>query len=93
LDTLKKNRTKIKEVGVKKLILFGSYALDKQKGNSDIDFLVEYKKGRGNYRDSLDLLHFLEDIFQKKIDLGEKNSIRKEFKSYILGSVQYEATI
>ncbi len=93
LKTIKYNKQQLKIFGVKKLILFGSYARNEHNLNSDIDLLVEFKKDRGNYRDYLDLLHFLEDIFNKKIDLGETNSLRKELKPYILEGVKYETTI
>jgi hypothetical protein len=93
LETIKKNKLELEKFGVKKLILFGSYARDKQKSDSDIDFLVEFRKDRGNYKDVLNTLHFLEDKFDKKIDLGQKKSLRKEFISDITQGVQYEARI
>lgn len=93
LEVLNKNKLKLKNLGVKKLILFGSFARNEQKKTSDIDFLVKYNNKRGDYRDALDLLHFLEDLFNRKIDLGEEETLREELKPYILEGVQYEATI
>ena len=48
IETLKKEKEKLKEKGVKKIGLFGSYAKDKQKNGSDIDFLVEFNKISAN---------------------------------------------
>lgn len=94
LQTLNKNKNKIKKFGVKKIILFGSYARDEQTKTSDIDFLVEYEKGRGLFKDSVGLLQFLRDeLFNKKIDLVKTHLIRKELKPEILGGIQYEASI
>ena len=93
LETLHKNRTKIRRFGVKKLILFGSFARDEQKENSDIDFLVEFEKNRGNYDDFIKLQLFLEDTFNKKIDLLEPEYVRKELKSYIFEGELYETRI
>ena len=93
LETLHKNKTKIKKFGVKKLILFGSYARDEQKKTSDIDLLVEFEKGRGLFDDYVGLLHLLEDTFNKKIDLGKTHLVREELKEEILGGVQYAAQI
>jgi len=94
LDTLHKHRKELKDLGVMKLTLFGSYARDEQKETSDIDFLVEYEKGRGNYRDSLGLLHLLRDkIFNKEIDIVKPSLIRQELREEILGGIQHAAKI
>ena len=47
LRKIEKNKIKIRTFGVKKLELFGSYARNENKIGSDIDFLVEFKPGRG----------------------------------------------
>ncbi len=90
---IEQHKEKIRSLGVKKLTLFGSYARGEAKKNSDIDFLVEFKKGRGLFDDYSGLLNFLEDLFHKKIDLGEPKLIRSEFKESILGGQKIEARI
>ena len=54
---------------------------------------MEFKKGRGLFDDYVNLLHFLEDLLSKNIDLGEKHLIREELKEYILRGKQIEAQI
>lgn len=93
LETLHNKREEIKKFGVKKLILFGSYARDEQNEDSDIDFLVEFKKGRGLFEDYVGLLHLLEDTFNKKIELGKTHLVKEELKKYIEDDVQYAAKI
>jgi len=94
LQKISENKAEIKKFGVKKLILFGSYARDEQTEDSDIDFLVEFEKGREkNVDDYLELLFFLEDTFSKKIDLVKPELIRDFLKSSILGGIQHEAKI
>ena len=93
LGKLEKNSSKIRSFGVYKLFLFGSYSTNDQKKMSDIDFIVEFKKGRGLFDDYMNLLHFLEDMFNKKIDLVEKHLIREELKPQILGGNKVEAKI
>ena len=93
LETLHKNRKTIRSFGVKKLILFGSYARDEQTETSDIDFLVEFEKSRGNYDDLIKLQIYLEDIFNKKIDLVEFDYIREELKPHIFGGELYETRV
>lgn len=93
LETLHKNRKIIRSFGVKKLILFGSFARDEQKETSDIDFLLEFENKIGLFDDYVALLHLLEDTFNKKIDLGKKHLVREELRDDILGGVQYTAEI
>lgn len=93
LSKLEENAGKIKSFGIKEISLFGSYAKEEQKNGSDIDFLVQFDKGRGLFKDYIGLLHFLEDLFDKKIDIGEYNKIREELKDSIIKGVKYEAKI
>ncbi len=93
ITKIEQHKEKIRSLGVKKLTLFGSYARGEAKKTSDIDFLVEFKKGRGLFDDYSGLLNFLEDLFHKKIDLGEPKLIRSEFKESILGGQKVEARI
>ncbi len=94
LKILTENSFEIKKLGVKKLILFGSYATNKQTKKSDIDFLVEYEIGRGLFKDSIRLFHLLEKkLFNKQIDLIKTNLIRDELKTEILGSIRCEVKI
>ena len=93
LETLHSNKKKIKSFGVKKLTLFGSFAKDQQKENSDIDFLVEFKSGRGLFDDKVGLLLLFEDLFKKEIDLVKPDLIREELREEILSGVQYVAQI
>ena len=90
LEKLKNEREKLKELyKVKKIGLFGSYVSNKQKATSDIDFLVEFE-------DNADLFHFvglsryLEEIFNTKVDVISKPSLKEELKQHILEEVIYE---
>lgn len=91
LETLHENRKIIRGFGVKKLVLFGSFARDEQTKTSDIDFLVEFE----NYTidNHLQLLYFLEDTFNRKIDLVKPKLIRNELKEEILEGIQHVAEI
>lgn len=93
LAKLNRNRKGIKAYGVKRLILFGSYATDKPDISSDIDFMVEFEKGRGGYRDYMGLLILLEDTFGKEVDLVKPSLLREELRESILGAEQYAAQI
>jgi len=90
LDKLKNVKTNLKKkYKVKGIGLFGSYANNKQKDTSDIDFLVEFEE-------DADLIHFiglsryLEEIFNTKVDIISKPSLKEELKQHILKEVIYE---
>ena len=79
--------------GVKHLALFGSYASGQATATSDVDFLVEFKPGRGGYDDYVGLLELLRKVTGKKVDLVKHNLVREELRPSILGGVKVEASI
>ena len=86
LKNLKKelrDQYKIIELG-----LFGSFAKNEQKKDSDIDLLVDFEENA----DLLDLIGasiFLEEKLNHKVDLVSKNAIREELRKNILEKVIY----
>ncbi|MEK6984262.1 MAG: nucleotidyltransferase domain-containing protein [Nanoarchaeota archaeon] len=93
IGKIEENKETIKGFGVKKLVLFGSYARNESNKDSDIDFLVEFEEGRGLFDDFIHLVHFLEDLLGKRIDLGEEHLLKEELKPYILEGEKIEAKI
>ncbi|MFV0566334.1 MAG: nucleotidyltransferase family protein [Flavobacteriaceae bacterium] len=77
----------VRDYSVKKIGLFGSFALNEAKDNSDIDLLVELDKPIGWGFFSLEI--YLEQIFGRKIDLVTKNALKDRIKDDILNSVNY----
>ena len=96
LSQIDKNKYGIFEIG-----LFGSYAKDNADDDSDIDVLVKLEFKRGMYQNFCELHKELERIFNRKVDLIEKetfdykfknNNVREykeKIKAEILGSVIY----
>ncbi len=93
IHKIEQHKGQIRHFGVTKLVLFGSYAKKEATAQSDIDFLVEFQEGRGLFDDYVQLLHYLEDLFGKKIDLGEPFLLREELKEFIAEGVLIEANI
>lgn len=71
---------------VGKLFVFGSVLNPSFKPDSDIDFLVSFKKVRlEDYADNyFDFKFSLKDLFNREIDLLEENAIRNP---YLLKSI------
>jgi predicted nucleotidyltransferase len=73
---------------VKKIGVFGSYARNEQKDNSDIDILVEFYRPVGFQ--FINLKIFLEEILNKKVDLVTPNALKPQIKEKILREVSYQ---
>ena len=86
---IREHKDQINQFGVKKIGLFGSYVTGKNTFDSDVDVLVEFEKGKKSFDNYMDLKFFLEQLFQRNVDLVTKDSVKKTLKSQILGSVEY----
>ena len=73
---------------VKKIGVFGSYARNEQKDDSDIDILVEFYRPVGFQ--FINLKIFLEEILNKKVDLVTPNALKPQIKENILREVSYK---
>ena len=71
-----------KKFGVTKIALFGSFARDEQRKKSDIDILIDMKIH--NFRKRLGLRDFLEEKFQRKVDVLYFDAVRK----FIMRNIQ-----
>lgn len=93
IEILEENKYIIKDYGVKRIGLFGSYIRNEQGPTSDVDILVEFEKGKITFDNYMDLKFFLEDLFKCKVDLVMQDAIKPDLKPYILGSVKYAACV
>jgi len=89
IEKLEENGKKIREYGVKRIGLFGSYMRNEQKVGSDIDILVEFEKGKKTFDNYMNLKFFLEELFGCEIDLVVIEAIKSDLRPYILGSAKY----
>jgi uncharacterized protein len=63
--------------GVKRLYLFGSILNEEFDDESDVDVMIEMKDGDApqSFEESFGMADELEDIFGRKVDLLDKNSV------------------
>jgi len=85
IEIIRAHRADIDKFGVKRLALFGSIARGEDRPESDVDFLVEFEdRGlKGFFNRHIGLLHLLEDLIGRKVDLVLAESLRHEFKPYV----------
>lgn len=91
MKILNLHRKEIQQFGVKRIGLFGSFSTNNQHRKSDIDILVEFKKGNKTFDNYMELKFFLEKSFGRPVDLVVKEAVKHELKPSILKSVRYAA--
>jgi predicted nucleotidyltransferase len=82
LNTLGANEAKIKSFGVRSLSLFGSSVRGEDKPESDLDFVVEFEKK--SFDAYMDLKLFLEELFDRPVDLVLADGIKPRLRAAIL---------
>ena len=68
--------------GVASLSLFGSFARDEARDDSDVDVLVEYD-GPATSKSFFGVLFYLEDLLGRRVDLVTNKALRKEIRPYV----------
>jgi predicted nucleotidyltransferase len=89
LQKIEESKAKIKEYGIKKIGVFGSFVRVEQNESSDVDILVEFEKGKITFDNYMGLKFFLEDSLNCEVDLVIVDDIKPRLKPYILGEVVY----
>jgi len=82
LKALGANEAKIKRFGVRSLSLFGSSVRGEDTPESDLDFVVEFEKK--SFDSYMDLKLFLEELFDRPVDLVLADGIKPRLRAAIL---------
>ena len=59
----------MRALGVRRLALFGSFARDEGRAESDVDLLVEFAAGEKTFDHFVALASLLEDALQRRVEL------------------------
>ncbi len=86
---LSSHRQEIENLGVKRIGLFGSFVKGKQKKESDVDLLVEFMRGKKNFKNFIQLAYLLEDLLHRKVELITPESLSPYLKPHILKEIEY----
>src|SRR5712692_1411848 len=89
LSLIPTQQVRIKALGVKRLGLFGSFVHGEQRADSDIDLLVEFEPGQKTFDNFMQLSFFLEDLFNRKVELLTTESLSPYIGPHILQEVKY----
>jgi len=83
LRRLAEHRDELRDLGVARLAVFGSFARDEAVESSDVDLLVEFSRPVGLFHFSRVRQH-LSEILGRHVDLVTVNGLRKEIRDRVL---------
>ena len=89
LGTLAEHRERLRSLGVRRIVVFGSFARGEAREERDIDILIEIAEGGRTYDTYMDLKFFLEDLFGRGVDLVDRDAVKPALAPHILRSVRY----
>jgi len=82
-------QNQIKNLGVRRLGLFGSFVREQQDGDSDIDILVEFEQGRKTFDNFMQIAFLLEELFGRHVELVTPEALSPYIGPHILREVEY----
>ena len=89
LTLIEANQVQIRVFGVKELGLFGSFVREQQRADSDIDLLVEFEPDKKTFDNFMQLAFFLEDLFQRRVELITTDALSPYIGPHILTEAEY----
>lgn len=89
VNVLEQHAQAIHAFGVRQFGLFGSFARNQQRHDSDIDILVEFIPEKKTFDNFMNLTFFLEEILERKVDVITKESLSPYIGPRILQEVEY----
>ena len=75
---------RIRELGVRRLALFGSVVRGEARPDSDVDLLVEFAPGEKSYRRFMALYDLMEELFEQRVELVTTEALSPFIGPYIL---------
>jgi len=86
---LANHQEQLKQFGVKRLGVFGSFARGQQSNSSDVDILVEFEQGKKSFDNFMHLAFFLEQQIGRRVELITPESLSPHIGPHILREVEY----
>jgi predicted nucleotidyltransferase len=89
IKQLRSHRLAIRNFGVRRLGLFGSFVRNSQRFSSDVDLLIEFEKGKKNFDNFIQLNFYLEDVLKRRVEIVTTESMSPHIGPYVLKEVEY----
>jgi predicted nucleotidyltransferase len=91
-SALRQHQARLKQFGVKRCGVFGSFVRGMQSDQSDVDILVEFEPGKKSFDNFMGLAFFLEETTVRKVELVTPESLSPYIGPHILREVEYAST-
>lgn len=91
LESLDRNRSELRRLGVRRIGLFGSVARGDSRAASDLDFLVEFE--RKSFDGYMELKEFLEKLFGCPVDLVIAENLKPRLRAAVLSETVYASRL
>ena len=90
LETLRRHMAEIRDHGVSRLAVFGSFIRGEERPDSDVDILVEFSVPVGLF-EFVRTQRYLSQLLGRAVDLATPDALRKEMRDSILEEATYVA--
>lgn len=90
ISSIKTNRQKFTQLGIRNVGLFGSYSRDEQSAKSDIDILIDFNPEMENFDNYMAVCDIFELLFKnEKVEIVTINGLSPYIGPRILNEVMY----
>lgn len=89
IERLRRHRSDLRRLGVRRLGVFGSFRREKQHVESDVDLLVEFAPGEKSFDRYMALAFLLEDELGRPVELVTREALSPYLGPHILRDVEY----
>ena len=83
------SQEELRTYGIKQLGIFGSFARNEARENSDVDFFINFDIEYKTLKNFVRLSHYLQDITGRKVEIVTPQSLNKFIGKYIIQEVEY----
>lgn len=88
LAVIRGHGSRVREFGVRRCGVFGSFVRGNSTAHSDVDFLVEFETGKKTFDNFIRLAFFLEDILGRPVEIVTPESLSPYIGPHILREVE-----
>lgn len=89
-ETISANAALIRQHGISKIGLFGSYARQQQQADSDIDILIDFEGNQETFDNFMAVCDLLEGLFSgHKVEIVTAGGLSPYIGPHILKQVEY----
>ncbi len=80
--------SQLRELGVRRLALFGSFIRDQQNASSDVDLLVEFEPSAKSFDNFMAIAELLENTLHRRVELVTREALSPYLGPRILSESQ-----